>query len=78
MRLALLYLPIARSRTGDSCTAHVGYISATQGLVGMEEIMCKQARFDAMTPAELEAYLVKNPAPAYVGPDGSFYITVGF
>eukprot|EP00500_Bicosoecida_sp_ms1_P013516 CAMPEP_0203820910 /NCGR_PEP_ID=MMETSP0115-20131106/41503_1 /ASSEMBLY_ACC=CAM_ASM_000227 /TAXON_ID=33651 /ORGANISM="Bicosoecid sp, Strain ms1" /LENGTH=212 /DNA_ID=CAMNT_0050729929 /DNA_START=63 /DNA_END=697 /DNA_ORIENTATION=+ len=60
---------------GDSCTADIDQIRATQFVVGDLEIACKVGHYEALDAAgKLDDYLSKNHVPAYGAPDGNLYI----
>lgn len=66
----------ASSKPGDLCSIAVADVRTTQALVGLEEVACKQARFESMKASDVEDYLVAHVFPGYVGPpSGSIYIT---
>lgn len=49
----------------------------TQFAHGWREVVHKRTKMDAMTPAQLKAYLVGKDAPVVIGPGGVPYLTDG-
>lgn len=62
---------------GAAYTLDARRLHPTQFPLGWREVVAKQARFDAWTPAEATAYLKKKDVPVVIGPGGVPYLTDG-
>lgn len=62
---------------GTAYTLDARRLHPTQLSLGWREVVAKQKSFDAMTPAEVTAYLVKKDVPVVIGPGGVPYLTDG-
>ena len=62
---------------GAACRIDARRLHPTQFSHGWREVVFKAAKIDAMSPAEVTAYLRKKDVPVVIGPGGVPYMTDG-